>query len=108
MAEKKLMEHTFFVKGMHCASCEILVEKKLLELKQIKSVEASASRGAVMIGYQGEKPGIKRLNDLFLAENYVFSDGPPLKSEPEQKQKNDLWWIIGGALFVIASFILLN
>ena len=108
MAEKKLMEHTFFVKGMHCASCEILVEKKLLELKQIKSVEASASRGAVMIGYQGEKPGIKRLNDLFLAENYVFSDGPPLESEPEQKQKNDLWWIIGGALFVIASFILLN
>ncbi len=31
-----LREKTYFVKGMHCASCEILIEKKLLELKGTK------------------------------------------------------------------------
>ena len=37
-AERKtlpaLQEHTYFVKGMHCASCEILIEKKLIGLKK--------------------------------------------------------------------------
>ena len=32
-------EHTYFVKGMHCASCEILIEKRLSAIKEIKSVE---------------------------------------------------------------------
>src|SRR3989338_8108010 len=35
-------EHLYFVKGMHCASCEIIIEKKLLAIRGVKSVEAKA------------------------------------------------------------------
>ena len=57
-------EHSYFVKGMHCASCEILIEKKLLKIPGIKSVEAS-SNGGVTIEYEGEKPSIENLNTIF-------------------------------------------
>ncbi len=59
-------EGSYYVKGMHCASCEILIEKKLLEMKNIKSVEADASRGKVLIEYEGKRPKIEKLNSLLL------------------------------------------
>ncbi len=70
----KIKEHTYFVQGMHCASCEILIEKKLLELERIKSVEAKANKGEVLIEYEGELPSVETLNKIFKKENYVFSD----------------------------------
>ncbi|MDP2967287.1 MAG: sulfite exporter TauE/SafE family protein [bacterium] len=70
----KIKEHTYFVQGMHCASCEILIEKKLLELEGIKSVEAKTSKGEVLIEYEGELPSAEKLNKIFKKENYVFSD----------------------------------
>ena len=70
----KIKEHTYFVQGMHCASCEILIEKKLLELEGIKSVEAKASKGEVLIEHEGELPSTETLNKIFKKENYVFSN----------------------------------
>jgi len=36
MDHKKTKSILYFVKGMHCASCEILIEKGLLILPSIK------------------------------------------------------------------------
>ena len=69
-----LKEKNYFVKGMHCASCEILIEKKLLELEGIKSVEATVSKGEVLIEHEGKLPSTETLNKIFKKENYVFSD----------------------------------
>jgi len=66
---KNVKEHIYYVNGMHCASCEVLIEKKLSALKEVKSVEASADKGKVFIVYQGEKPNINRLNKIFKGEN---------------------------------------
>jgi len=74
-------EHTYFVKGMHCASCEILIEKRLLALKEIKSVESSADKGRVFIVYEGERPRADRLNKIFRKENY----NPYLKKYVDMK-----------------------
>ncbi|MCX6759724.1 MAG: heavy-metal-associated domain-containing protein, partial [Candidatus Nealsonbacteria bacterium] len=76
-----MKETSYSVKGMHCASCELLIEKKILELKGIKSVEAKTSKGEVFISYEGEKPSLKHLNEIFSKENYVFSD----KNESQPK-----------------------
>ena len=65
-------EHTYFVKGMHCAACEILVEKKLLEITGIKSVEVSTANGKAIIEYDNEKPSIETLNTIFKENNYSF------------------------------------
>lgn len=96
-------EHTYFVKGMHCASCEILIEKKLLQIENIKSVEASANQGIVRIVYDGERPEIKKLNQIFKKEGYLFFE-EPIKKETG----NHLLTIIGSALLVIVLFFLLK
>ena len=62
---KNTKEHIYYVKGMHCASCEILIEKKLLELENIKSAEASVAKGEALIVYKDKKPSLERLNEIF-------------------------------------------
>lgn len=109
-AERKtlpaLQEHTYFVKGMHCASCEILIEKKLTGLKEIESVEASADKRRVFVVYKGEKPSIGKLNNLFNKENYIFFDYPP--ETLNEEQKSDFFFIAGAALLTIIGFFLIK
>ncbi len=99
-------EHIYFVKGMHCASCEVLIEKKLLTFKQIKSVEASADKGRVFIVYEGERPSTDRLNKNFRKENYLFFDHPAKITE--KKEGNNFFIIAGTALFIIIGFFIIK
>src|SRR3989339_737998 len=69
-----MKEHVYKVDGMHCASCEILIEKKLLEIQNIKSVDASTSKGEVVVEYEGDRPNPERLSRMFKEENYRFYD----------------------------------
>ncbi|NIT04254.1 hypothetical protein GTO10_05030, partial [Candidatus Saccharibacteria bacterium] len=41
--KENIKEATYYVKGMHCASCELIIEKELLKNEDIESVEASNS-----------------------------------------------------------------
>jgi len=100
-------EHIYYVKGMHCASCELLIEKKLLELKGVKSIEASTTNNQVLIEFENEAPKINELNKIFKQENYTFSDTPPVKIE-NVSEKNNWAIILGSALFVIIAFVLLS
>ena len=102
----KTKEHIYFVKGMHCASCEVLIEKKLLESEGVKSVDASVGKGQVLIEYENNKPSAEKLNEFFKKENYIFSD-KPLETKNENP-KNDWLIIIGSALLLIVAFIFLN
>jgi len=113
---QKIKEHIYHVKGTHCASCEILIEKKLLALEAIKAVEASSAKGEVLIEYEGEKPSLSKLNEMFKKEGYVFGD-LPRRSEAEAGQSKDLvinfepknvFFILGVALLVIIGFLGLN
>ena len=53
-------------------------------MAEIKSVEVKADNGEVLIEYAGEKPDIKRLNEIFKKELDEFRDlswvGEPCKS----------------------------
>ena len=91
---------------MHCPSCEILIEKKLLSIKGVKSVEAKTNKGEVLIEYIGQRPGINMLNSIFRKDNYSFSDRPI--EEKNEFRKNDIFVVIGFSLLVIIGFILLN
>src|SRR3990167_5352373 len=73
-SSKNFREHIYRVDGMHCASCEILIEKKLLEAQNIKSVDASTSKGEVVVEYEGDRPNPERLSRMFKEENYRFYD----------------------------------
>jgi sulfite exporter TauE/SafE/copper chaperone CopZ len=98
-------EHTYFIQGMHCASCEILIEKKLLEFPGIKAVEASTKNGEALIEYKGDRPRVETLNKVFKKSNYFFSDQP-------LKEKKSSGSSIGGPIFIalllILGFLVLN
>jgi len=67
-------EIIYRVSGMHCASCELVIEKKILEFPGVKSVEASNGKNEVVIEYEGEKPTVMELNKVFRVNNYNFNE----------------------------------
>src|SRR3989344_3882012 len=99
-------EQTYYVKGMHCAACEVLIEKKLLEIPGVFSVEASTGKNRAVIEYEGEKPDIKKLNEIFQKDNYTFSD-ESVKNE-SQKPGSRTLLAFNIAIFITIAFLLLG
>lgn len=99
-------EQTYYVKGMHCASCEIIIEKKILEIKGVKSVDASTTKSEVLVEYEDKKPNIEHLNNILKRENYHFSEKP---FETKDKSiKNNLLTVGVISVLIIFVFFLLN
>ncbi len=110
-----IKEHVYKVEGMHCASCEILIEKKLLELPNVKAVNASTSKSEVVIEYEGDRPNPERLTKIFKDENYDFSDinSQTKKIKTEEKKSsgnkaNPTLVAFNIAIFVIIAFLILD
>ncbi len=115
---QKVKSVNFCVKGMHCASCEILIEKKLLEIKEVKSVEASTAKENVVIVYQEKRPTVKKLNKLFAQYGYSFSEPletktPGAETEMENAKTsnastnyNELLQSLLTGLLIIAAFLI--
>lgn len=106
MSLSKNREQKYFVAGMHCPSCEILIEKELLALPGIKAVEASLGQGEVIIEYKGAKPEIDQLNQLFKKDGYSFAAKKIITSEKFQI-KTLIWPLLIG-LLIILGFLGLN
>ncbi len=104
----KLNFVSYPVKGMHCASCELLIEKKIISLEGIESVEASTNKGVVQIEYKdGKKPSAKKLNNIFAKDGYQFFD---LNEKTTKDKVNWSDYLNSGAIaaVVILAFIILN
>ncbi len=85
--EPQLKECSYSVKGMHCASCEVLIEKKLIKQTNIEGVDASTSDNKVTIEYKGEKPTLEQLNKLFKSEGYSFDENDNKDAVQEDVEK---------------------
>ncbi len=105
-------EQTYFIKGMHCSACEILIEKKLLAIPGVKSVDASLSKGEAIIEYDGEKPTTETLNDMFRKDNYTFSEDRQLvSSQVQEKSKESINPTLLGlaiAMVIVTGFLVLD
>lgn len=98
----------FHVNGMHCASCELLIEKKIIALDGVQSVDASTNKSQVVIEYEnGRKPSAGKLNHIFSSDNYSFSESNE-KAVSEKINWND--YLNSGviAAVIIIAFIVLN
>src|SRR3989339_393638 len=103
MSSTKKFEFIYKVKGMHCASCEILLEKKIIEIPGVTSVDASVGKGEVKITYTSGRPTIDKLNAFFKVDGYQFSDLGFKKENSGGWGKNFLLVII-----IILAFLYLN
>jgi sulfite exporter TauE/SafE/copper chaperone CopZ len=91
------------VNGMHCKSCEVLLEQNLTELKNVKKVKASYKRGEVEINYQDNL-------DLAAVEQIIQETGYQLGAKTPlpliSKKKTDWQQLSLAALALIILYLL--
>jgi len=105
-----IKEHVYKVEGMHCASCETLIEKKLLDLPGVKAVDASTAKGEVVVEFEGDRSNPERLNKIFEVENYKFFDSnSAVKGETKTNNRaNPTLVAFNIAIFIIIAFLILD
>ncbi|MDD4931266.1 MAG: sulfite exporter TauE/SafE family protein [Candidatus Colwellbacteria bacterium] len=70
-----MKERKYYVSGMHCRACEILIEDKISHKKGVGKAAASLSKGEVVIK-DGDQLSADSLNNIFNGSGYTFSDRP--------------------------------
>ncbi|KKP97793.1 MAG: heavy metal transport/detoxification protein [Candidatus Moranbacteria bacterium GW2011_GWD2_36_12] len=58
--------------GMHCRSCEILVEEKLSEISKIKKIEVNHKKGEAEIFYDSQKPSMMEIENAIRESGYTI------------------------------------
>lgn len=72
-----LVTSTYYINGMHCPSCEILIGKKLIKEETVEMVDANLSKNLVVIEHQkGDRINVSYLNKIFAEDGYKFSHEP--------------------------------
>ncbi len=96
-----MAKQTFYIKGMHCSSCEILIEKKSIELNSVKSAHVSLSKNILSVESENDL-STDKLNNLFKDDGYSFSN------QPFKEEKSSLVGPIIAGIIAIIIFILIN
>lgn len=75
MANKRDLKHqTVYIEGMHCASCELLIEKYVNSQPGVKSADASLKEKKIDIFFKkGHSINLNNLNKEFRKQGYTFS-----------------------------------
>jgi len=61
---------TFDVKGMHCASCEMLIADSLEETGAIKSAKADRAAGKVDVEFDEKKIDDKKIKSIISKQGF--------------------------------------
>lgn len=101
MSESKQFHATLCICGMTCASCELLLERKLKAVPGIKNVTVNYKTGIAHITADANKlPSEERILSVILKAGYnLAEDGAPTLSSVEPTQRK--WMEIGGSLLII-------
>lgn len=98
------MIQRYRVTGMHCASCELIIEEKLKQLPGVSLAKIDRENNELTIESK-EKINREKLNKMFKENGYGFED---LKSTPTPPlRKGGLNWMLL-PIGIILVFILLN
>ncbi len=96
------MKTKYYVKGMHCASCEILIEKGLMKLDEVSDAQVSLKNNTVEIT-AAKQYDAQFLTDKFSDAGYSFYNDKPLINTT-QKDVKQVMLIFGLFVFVFLTF----
>ncbi len=91
------------IKGMHCRSCEILIEDKLKEIKHIKSVDINYKTGEAVIHFEGDKAPTALINKAI--EDAGYAIGSSEKAPLLTKDKKEYTSLGVAFLFLMALYL---
>jgi sulfite exporter TauE/SafE/copper chaperone CopZ len=94
------------IKGMHCRSCEILIEENLKEIDQVKSVDINYKTGEAIVHYSGDKAPTDQIHKIITDTGYSIgiSDKQSLITK-DKKEYADLGIAF---LFIVALYLVLR
>jgi len=93
----------YYVQGMHCAACEVLIEKEVLKQKGVEFADASLSNNKVSVYMQhGIKINLKKVNSKLRKLGYKLQE-TPIESDGGKGSKN-IYKSLTIALLVVIAF----
>lgn len=89
---------------MHCASCEVLIERKFKKIAGVEKVNVHYASGKAEL-FSSQEPNIHELNSLVKADGYHVSAWHDRQQMAQTEHKNTLkdYLQIGGIFLVIVS-----
>lgn len=101
----------YSIKGMHCESCEVLVERKFKKIDGVEKVKVNHLTGKAEV-YYSKEPNLNQLNNLVEPDGYYvahWSDKQNTKENPIHKNTNEDYIQMGGIfLVIIAAYYLMK
>ena len=97
---------TLPIKGMHCRSCELMIEEKLKEIAHIKSVDVSYRDSKATIYYDGSEPDVKNITKVIAETGYEvgYASKLPLLS----RDKKEYIGLGVAFLFLMMAYLVLK
>jgi uncharacterized protein len=91
-----------YVVGMHCVSCERLLEEELAKVSGVKKVRADRRKGIVELNWEKEEPSFSEIKKITEKFDYgAFED----ESDAGQKGKNNsIEWLKAALIIVVIFF----
>ena len=107
MDKKSSCQIKYYVNGMHCASCETLIEKELRSWKGVKNVKADLKTKEVTLTLDSPQniPDTSQLNNSFDELGYTFNK---FKTKEKSLSQKDIIITVGFASVFILVFLLLK
>lgn len=69
------------IEGMHCRSCEILLEDDLGKLPRVTRVSANFKKGEAVLSYDGEAPGVNEISRVIEQAGYRLGSANRAKAQ---------------------------
>jgi sulfite exporter TauE/SafE/copper chaperone CopZ len=74
MSKHNYQRITLPIKGMHCRSCEILLEREIAKIKNVIKCETDYRQGVAEIYYKYNAPEIQELEDAVMSAGYEIGE----------------------------------
>lgn len=94
------------IKGMHCRSCEILLEKNISKVEGVERAKANFLRGVVEIHYDRNRPDTEILRQV--VENSGYRIGKEDKKSFFSKNPKDYMELVTVLLIFLLVYLLLH
>jgi len=92
---------TIYIKGMHCASCELILEKELKKVEGIEWCDVSHKKGTAKLKYSGENP-IAKIQGIVKECGYEIADGQKVGKSTKHKNTFDDY------MSILMTFVLIG
>ncbi|OGY45267.1 MAG: hypothetical protein A2729_00285 [Candidatus Buchananbacteria bacterium RIFCSPHIGHO2_01_FULL_39_14] len=109
MAEQNLEKIKVKIAGMHCASCEVLIERQFLSLEGVNQVFVRSGKAVI---YCSTRPSVEQLQQAITPHGYHLTalDGQKIEviNDTKINAKKDYFQIGAIFLLVMAGYLLLK